>query len=119
MKNTFNDLLSMEFVPLSEAKARLSEQMRLMASKGKRIAITCNGKPSAVLMSYEDYLDLLRLSSEKAPNIEEKIYDFQDWKKGKARRLQVKKSILGLFDGEKLSRKGQKKYKQDEVNEFD
>lgn len=65
MVKTFNDLLSMEFAPLSEVKAKLSEQMRLIASEGKRIVITCNGKPSAVLLSYEDYLSLIRLSSEK------------------------------------------------------
>lgn len=119
MNSYFNDLLTMEFVPLSEAKAKLSEQMRLIASGRRRVGITCNGRPSAVLMSYEDFIHLLRSSEREQGRDLEKTYDFSEWKKSKPKRLKVRDSILGLFDAGNLSRKGQKKYKKEKVREFD
>lgn len=118
MIKSFESLLSFEFVPLSEAKAKLSEQVRWVTAEGKRIGITCNGKPAAVLMSYQDYLDLVRASAPATPKAETRIYDFQEWKKGKTQRAKVKESIAGLFEAEKLSRKGQKKYKEEAVREL-
>lgn len=41
-------------VPLSEAKARLSELARRVRQQHERITLTRNGEPEAVLMSVED-----------------------------------------------------------------
>lgn len=117
MKSDFNNLLAMEFIPLSEAKAKLSEQVRKTLEK-KRVAITTNGKPTAVLISYQEYLDLLR----KLPGSQEddpiRIIDIEEWKKERPQRLKVRDSIQELFGASKLSRKGQKTYKKETVRDF-
>ncbi len=118
MKNDYTNLLSFDFVPLSEAKAKLSEQLRKTTDQSKRIAITLNGKPTAVLLSYPDYLELIQMVPAPKQETPQRVIDFEEWKKGQKRRLQVRDSILKLFDVEKLSRKGQKAYKQDTVREF-
>jgi antitoxin YefM len=41
-------------VPLSEAKARLSELARRVRQQHERITLTRNGEPEAVLMSVDD-----------------------------------------------------------------
>lgn len=41
-------------VPLSEAKARLSELTRRVRQRHERITLTHNGEPEAVLLSVED-----------------------------------------------------------------
>jgi len=41
-------------VPLSEAKARLSELARRVRTQHERITLTRNGEPEAVLLSVED-----------------------------------------------------------------
>jgi prevent-host-death family protein len=119
MKNDYTNLLSFEFVPLSEAKAKLSEQIRKTNEQSKRVAITLNGKPAAVLLSYPDFLALLQATQGVQQEFPERVIDFEGWKKDQKRRLQVRDSILRLFDVEKLSRKGQKSYKQETVREFD
>lgn len=56
-------------VPLSEAKARLSELARRVRGQHERFALTRNGEPEAVLVSIDDLegmemtLDLLRDSA--------------------------------------------------------
>lgn len=57
--NKFLDLRLHDFRLVSEAKARLSELVRRLTPGSKRIVITTNGKPSAVILSYQDYLDLM------------------------------------------------------------
>ncbi len=116
MSTPYNSLLDTEFIPLSEAKAKLSEQIRKTPSK--RIVITQNGKPSTVLMSYEDYLKLIQQIPEKIPQ-KFKIIDFDEWKKSFPQRRKVSKAISKLFDTSTLSRKGQKSYKKETVDEFD
>src|SRR5215471_17061543 len=108
MSKDFANLLSMEFLPLSEAKAKLSEQMRKIISEGKRIAITTNGRPTAVLVSYEDYKDLLKKAASPEQETPVRTIDFDDWKKGSTKRKKVSDSISRLFDTSRLSRKGQK-----------
>lgn len=56
----FLNLEAFDFRPLSEAKARLSALVRQLVPGLRRVVITTNGKPTAVLMSYEDYLTLAR-----------------------------------------------------------
>ncbi len=41
-------------VPLSEAKARLSELARRVRQQHERITLTRNGQPEAVLLSVDD-----------------------------------------------------------------
>jgi antitoxin YefM len=41
-------------VPLSEAKARLSELVRRVRQQHERITLTRNGEPEAVLLSVDD-----------------------------------------------------------------
>lgn len=41
-------------VPLSEAKARLSELVRRVSQQHERITLTRNGEPEAVLLSVDD-----------------------------------------------------------------
>jgi prevent-host-death family protein len=42
-------------LPISEVKARLPELVSGVASCGDEIVVTRNGKPAAVLASYEEY----------------------------------------------------------------
>jgi prevent-host-death family protein len=50
-------------VPLSDAKARLSELARRVRTQHERIMLTRNGEPEAVLMSIDD-LDGLEMTLE-------------------------------------------------------
>lgn len=105
----------MEFAPLAEVKAKLSEMVR-RTQGGKPVAITSHGRPTAVLLAFEDFKNLLR---GKAQNkVELGPIDFQDWKRQKGRRKKITASILGQFNPEKLPRKGQKKYKRDTLRGF-
>lgn len=116
MKGDFSNLLTMEFVPFSEAKAKLSEKVRSVLSGSKRLVITTNGRPTGVLLSYKDYLSLLRELPESRQQTKERIFDLKEWRKGQRERLAVRDSIANLFDPSSLSRKGQKTYKQETVS---
>ena len=103
MKNNYDSLQSFVFIPLSEVKAKLSEQIQRSASK--RIAITNHGKPVAVLLSYHDYQKLLgQLDSHKYPQAAStgRVIDYEEWKLGSARRKKASQAILDLFDMESL-----------------
>ena len=116
MKISYNSLLDTEFIPLSEVKAKLSEQIRKTPSK--RIVITQNGKPTTVLLSYQDYLNLIRNVSSQTIK-QEQFIDFEQWKTSFPQRRRVSKAISKLFDAATLSRKGQKSYKKEMLDEFD
>ncbi len=120
MNKDFNDLLSIQFLPLSEVKAKLSELVNTALIESKRVGITTNGRPTAVLISYSDFLSLLKLISENSSSQADlKPIDFKEWEKQKKDRTIVRDSIFNLFDLKTLSRKGQKTYKRDTVREFD
>ncbi len=108
----------MEFSPFSEAKAKLSDKVRSVVLGSKRLTITTNGRPTVVLLSYEDYLSLVRQLSTNRPPAGERVIDLHDWKKGLKRQLAVRDSIVSLFDTSALSRKGQKAYKRKVVRGF-
>src|SRR5262245_55838591 len=112
------DLRGMAFVPLSEVKARLSEFLRRIVSGRERFAITTNGRPTAVVLSYRDYLALLG-ELPKGPPEEEKALSLEDWKKGSRERKRVSASIRNLFNFDSLPRKGRKSYKKDLLDEID
>lgn len=118
MNSNYSDLRSIDFAPLSEVKAKLSEYVRLLGKK--RIALTTNGRPSAVLMSYEDYLNWLQEKPGEKTVQEEPLerISFSDWKKERKNQESVRDSILGLFDMNRLSRKGQKAYKKNLVKVY-
>lgn len=117
MKTDFSDLRSVDFAPLSEAKAKLSEFIRRL-SGGKRIVLTTNGRPTAVLISYRDFLSLLSPAGSPGPEPGADVIRLEDWEKDRPKREKIKQTILGLFDVASLSRKGQKAYKKEKVDEF-
>ncbi len=118
MNKDYLDLSQMEFLPLSEVKATFSEQVKKTQGNARRIAVTSNGRPVAVLTSYEDYLAMAKRAEGGGRPASESVISFADWKKGQARRKRVSASIDSLFDAKSLSRKGQKSYKRGQVNEF-
>lgn len=117
MSEDFTDLRRVDFIPLSEAKAKLSEYVRNVSLGRKRVALTTNGRPSAVLLSYSDFLELLNVL-QPAPSSTGRVIDFDEWEKGRAERKRVRDSLLRHFDPAKLSRKGQKYYKKRTVESF-
>ena len=119
MTMNFANLLEMDFVPLSELKAKLSEFVRKMIAKSRRLTITTNGKPTAVILPYGDFLELLRQGSKADLGRPEEITDMKDWRRGKKDREKVSKYIDSLFNPTQLSRKGQKEYKRDKVRDFE
>lgn len=112
------DLRAMEFVPLSEVKAKLSEFVRKTAAGAKRVALTTNGRPSAVLMSYEDYLKFMDQEPDTETKYPIRKISLSEWRKEKANQESVRDTILNLFDPSKLSCKGQKNYKERIVRRY-
>lgn len=113
------DLRTMEFAPLSEVKAKLSEFVRKTTAGKKRVALTTNGRPSAVILSYEDFLDIVNQLQPAPPLLRDEVIDFEEWEKNQSNRKMVRDSLLKLFDPSKLSRKGQKYYKKGMVESFE
>ncbi|QQR81800.1 MAG: type II toxin-antitoxin system Phd/YefM family antitoxin [Deltaproteobacteria bacterium] len=111
------ELSSLDFQPLSWVKARLSLIVKNLQSHGKKVVLTTNGRPTAVLLSYDDFLYLTSPQGSLLSN--EKPINFEEWKKEKESREKVRDSVVSLFDISKLSRKGQKKYKEETVRELD
>lgn len=103
------DLRTLSFLPLSRAKATLSQQVRELRPFARRLVITGRGRPVGVLVAYDEFL---ALHSERA---EEEILDLESWERDRPRRERVRDSLLGLFDVPALSRKGQKRYKREAV----
>ena len=108
-------LTDLEYISVAEAKARLSEKLRRVTSRGRRFAITSHGKPQAVLMDYKEYLSL----REKGGRGVAEEMSLRDWQKRKKSRRQVVRSVSSLFDEKHLSRKGQKGYKKNAVRKME
>lgn len=104
-------LPDLEYINLAEMKAKLSEKVKWSGEKGRRFAITSHGRPKAVLLSYSDYLGLVGSKDAATP----KTISFDEWNAGRGERQKVIDSVSSLFDAKKLSRKGQKGYKKNEV----
>jgi prevent-host-death family protein len=111
------DLQSIIFMPLSEAKARLSALVRQLMADHKSLILTTNGRPTAALLSYQEYLNLL--THKPSPSLENsRLISLKEWKQGRQKRQKVLESVTSLFDVPALGRKGQKKYKQEAVRDF-
>lgn len=106
-------LKNIDFAPLTEVKAKLSEKVALVDREGKLVAITLNGKPKVVMVPYEDFLG--QLCKESAPK---RRYNYAEWLKGLEQKREVSQSIKNLFDLTLLDRKGQKPYKQNALKKF-
>lgn len=100
-------------ISVAETKAKLSEKIRACKELGRVFVITSHGKPQAALMSYEAFARL----SEKESEVQE--IDMARWRETRAKRKEVSSEIKKLFDEKKLSRKGQKGYKQRAVKKME
>ena len=109
-------LTDLDFQPLSWVKARLSAIVNDLKSQGKKVVLTTNGRPTAVLLSYAEFLKLS--SQEDSLLLDKAPIHFEDWKKERKIKEKVRDSIVSLFDVSRLSRKGQKRYKEETVREF-
>jgi len=112
--STMKSTPDLEYISVAETKARLSEKIKNTKTRGRRYAITSHGKPKAVLLNYKDYIALVE---EDDPSTRETI-NLNEWIKKKGERQRVVDSIASLFDESKLTRKGQKEYKNESVEEL-
>lgn len=106
-------LSTLSFVPLSEVKAKLSEHVRGLAADEKRIVITVAGRPAAVLIAYDEFVR----GGPAAPRADE-VIDIEQRRAERPERERIRDSLLARFDVAKLSRKGQKSYKQKKVRDL-
>ena len=96
-------------ISIAEMKAKLSEKIRACRELDRSFVITSHGKPRAVLISYEAYRGMTEQQS--AP----RRIKAKEWVK----QQEAVHDIKNLFDEKKLSRKGQKGYKQRAVKRMD
>jgi len=104
----------LEDISIAETKARLSEKIKNTETRGRRYVITSHGKPKAVLLNYKDYIALI---DEDDRSTGETI-NLNEWIKKKEGRQKVVDSVASLFDESKLTRKGQKEYKNGTVKKL-
>ncbi|MDP2599352.1 MAG: hypothetical protein Q8P84_01275 [Deltaproteobacteria bacterium] len=108
-------LLNIDFEPLTEVKAKLSEKVATVVQQNRLLAITLNGKPKAILAPYDTFLEWLA----NPPSLyEPRRMSLKEWEKESKQRRKVVHAVKGLFDLSKLERKGQKPYKQDALKKF-
>jgi prevent-host-death family protein len=105
----------LEYVSVAEMKAKLSEKLKSVESKGRRFAVTSHGKPKAVVISYKEYLAMAQGSIAEPP----KEIELGEMKKEIKKRKSIIESVSSLFDENKLSRKGQKGYKCEKVSNME
>ncbi|MDO8461793.1 MAG: type II toxin-antitoxin system prevent-host-death family antitoxin [Deltaproteobacteria bacterium] len=108
-------LLNIDFVPLTEVKAKLSEKVARVGQENRLLAITLNGKPTVLMLPYAEFLKWVQ---KKEKGESGRTIDFKEWEKGSKQRREVSQSIKDLFDLSLLTRKGQKPYKRDALKKF-
>lgn len=108
-------LLNIDFEPLTEVKAKLSEKVAKVNRQKRLLAITLNGKPAAVLVPYSELLSWIE--KEKPAYIPRQL-SLKEWEKEAPQRKAVVDSIKNMFDLSRLSRKGQKPYKQNALKKL-
>lgn len=106
---------NIDFEPLTEVKAKLSEKVARVDRTRRLLAITLNGKPKAIVVPYQDFLDWIQ---NRPLSYEPRRFSFREWEKESPRRKEVSDSIKNLFDLSSLGRKGQKPYKSDALKKF-
>ena len=109
-------VLNIDFAPLTEVKAKLSEKIATIEENKRLLVITLNGKPAVVVVPYDDFI--LWLKQEKKSNYQPRKLNLKDWEKESTHLKEVSESIKSLFDLSKLSRKGQKPYKRHALEKF-
>jgi prevent-host-death family protein len=107
-------LEELEYVSVAETKAKLSEKLKSVESRGRRFAITSHGRPKAVIIGYKDYISLVENAS--APEAKEMSFD--DLRREVGQRKDIIGSVASLFDEKRLTRKGQKGYKREAVRKM-
>jgi len=121
LKDYYNSLVmdtslkNIDFEPLTEVKAKLSEKVSTVSQKKRLLAITLNGKPTAILISYSEFLNWIQETQQ--PYIPRRL-SLKQWEKEAKQRKAVACLIKNLFDVSKLSRKGQKPYKRNALKKF-
>ena len=108
-------LKNIDFEPLTEVKARLSEKVANVSEKNRILAVTLNGKPKVVVVSYEEFLRWVEQSSAESSLAPLKL---SEWEAEAGQRREVVHSIKKMFDWPRLSRKGQKPYKKNALKKF-
>lgn len=106
-------LSNIDFEPLTEVKAKLSEKVGRVAETKRLLAVTVNGKPKAILVPYAEFLSFIG-QGEYTP----RRLSLMDWEKGSKHRKEVVRSVKNMFDLSALNRKGQKPYKADALKKF-
>ena len=110
------NLLNIDFEPLTEVKAKLSEKIAKVSGQKRLLAITLNGKPAAILVPYSEFLSWV--GEKEAPVYVPRKISLTEWEKERPQRKAVVESIKNMFDLSKLSRKGQKPYKKNALKKF-
>jgi hypothetical protein len=96
-------------------KAKLSEKVARIDGQKRLLAITLNGKPKAIILPYQQFLDWV---ASRPASYEPRRFRFDEWEKESAQRKDVSASIKNLFDIPSLTRKGQKPYKANALKKF-
>src|SRR3989338_5827512 len=102
---------NIDFEPLTEVKAKLSEKVAKVGEEKRLLAITLNGKPKVILVPYGEFLSWVQ--SRQQPAYQPRYLSLKEWDKEPKQRRSVTASIKNLFDFSQLERKGQKPYKAD------
>lgn len=106
-------LSNIDFEPLTEVKAKLSEKVARIAETKRLLAVTVNGKPKAILVPYSEFLSFIG-QGEYTP----RQLSLKEWEKGSKHRKEVVRSVKSMFDLSVINRKGQKPYKANALKKF-
>lgn len=106
-------LSNIDFEPLTEVKAKLSEKVGRITQTGRLLAVTVNGKPKAVLVPYSEFLDYIGEGTYTPRQL-----SLKEWEKDSKRRREVVRSVKNMFDFSAMSRKGQKPYKRNAIKKL-
>ena len=98
-------LQNIDFEPLTEVKARLSEKIARVDRERRLLAITLNGKPKAIVLPYQDFLDWMQTRSPSEGKDEEpRRMSFTEWEKESLQRRAASEAIKNLFDLSRIKR---------------
>lgn len=106
-------LSNIDFEPLTEVKAKLSEKVGRIVETKRLLAVTVNGKPKAVLVPYSEFLDYIGQGTYTPRQL-----SLKEWEKESQHRKEVVQSIKNMFDLSTLKRKGQKPYKRNALKKL-